>query len=58
MTSETSGGLIKRSISFPPEMLTWLRERGQQIERSVDWQVREAVERLQAAERAKNEAAA
>ena len=58
VTSETSGGLIKRSISFPPEMLAWLRERGKRIERSVDWQIREAVKLLQAAEQSqKGEAA-
>lgn len=50
VASETSGGLIKRSISFPPDMLRWLRERGKQIDRSVDWQVREAVEAMQAAD--------
>jgi hypothetical protein len=40
MTS-TSGGLVKLSMAFDPDVLDWLRARGQRIDRKVSWQVRE-----------------
>lgn len=32
---------IKRSAYFDADVLEWLRARGQGLDRSVDWQIRE-----------------
>lgn len=37
----TSGGLVKRSTSYDPDVLDRLRERGKRLDRTIDWQVRE-----------------
>jgi hypothetical protein len=39
--AETSGGLVKRSSTYDPDVLAWLTERGKRLDRTVDWQVRQ-----------------
>lgn len=46
----TSGGLVKRSTSYDPDVLEWLRQRGERNDRTVDWQVREILRAAMAAE--------
>lgn len=41
VVSTTTGGLVKRTSSYDPDVLAWLQERGQRLDRSVDWQIRE-----------------
>lgn len=39
--SVTSGGLVKRSSSYDPDVLAWLEARGKRLDRTVDWQIRQ-----------------
>lgn len=40
MTQE-SGSRVQRSVYFDRDVLEWLRRRGERLDRSVDYQVRE-----------------
>jgi uncharacterized protein (DUF4415 family) len=40
MTQE-SDGRVKTSMYLDPDVLGWLRQRGERLDRSVIWQVRE-----------------
>lgn len=52
MVSTTSGGLVKRTSSYDPDVLEWLKERGERLDRTVDWQIREILRAAMNAERA------
>lgn len=41
LVSTTSGGLVKRTSSYDPDVLAWLQRRGEQLDRTVDWQIRQ-----------------
>lgn len=58
MVSTTTGGLVKRTSSYDPDVLSWLQERGKQLDRSVDWQVREILRAAKNAEQTSPPAAA
>jgi hypothetical protein len=52
LVSKTTAGLVKRSTSYDPDVLRWLQERGQRLDRAVDWQVREILRAAMTAEQA------
>ena len=56
MAAMTSGGLVKRSTSYESDVLDWLIDRGKQIDRSVDWQVRKILREKMDAEQQPAEA--
>lgn len=41
MTGTPDAGRVKRSVYFDRDVLAWLKARGNQLDRSVDWQIRE-----------------
>lgn len=48
--STTSGGLVKRTSSYDADVLEWLQQRGEQMDRSVDWQIRQILRAAMQAE--------
>jgi hypothetical protein len=40
-----SSVLVKRSVAFDDDVLAWLATRGEQLDRSVNWQVRAILRR-------------
>lgn len=46
----TSGGLVKRTSSYDPDVLAWLQRRGEVLDRTVDWQIRQILRAAMEAE--------
>lgn len=51
----TNGGRIKRTTTYDADVIAWLRRRGERLQRSVDWQVREILRAAMDAEMSSDE---
>lgn len=52
----TRGNFTPRTTNYDPDVLAWFQERGRQLDRPVDWLVREALRAFMVAEMAKGTA--
>ena len=48
----TRGNFIPRTTNYDPDVLEWLKERGERLDRPVDWLVREILRAAYDAEQA------